>query len=204
MDQFLGHKDDKKWEIGILDPYLYGGRTDKDRVQYQNKLPHTDKWGTFEKTTDTFFLFRLNSTDTERGLCQFIYRQSSRSGHVFRDLEINLFKEKFKSVCHQLYCNFFTVNMCIVYMYYCPKCNFEKRNYRRWPRFCHKDYCVKLHNKISYTIHGPCFETPCLPQECGTVVREKHVICPDCRSKIAEEKNRLKLAKTAPIITKDN
>lgn len=89
-----------------MDPYLYGGKTDNDRVQYQNKLPHIDKWGIFEKTTDTFFLFRLNSTDTERGLCQCIYRQSSRSGHVFRNLEINLFKEKFKSVCHQLYCNF--------------------------------------------------------------------------------------------------
>lgn len=78
--------------------------------------------------------------------------------------------------------------MCIVYMYYCPNCKLEKRNYRRWPRFCQQPYCHKLQRKANWTDSTPCFEKPCLPAECGTVTRDKNVLCPDCRFKIAWQK----------------
>jgi len=78
--------------------------------------------------------------------------------------------------------------MCLVYMYWCPRCSHVKRNYRRWPKFCKKDYCVRLHSKQAWVHEGPCLEKPCQPEDCNIVVRKQQVVCPDCRIERKEYK----------------
>jgi hypothetical protein len=81
----------------------------------------------------------------------------------------------------------YTINMCLVYIYYCPKCGAYKRNYRRWPKFCANTNCIKIHKANFWTLFHPCRDI-CEEKDCSAVFsKEKTKICPTCKKHIRDD-----------------
>lgn len=78
--------------------------------------------------------------------------------------------------------------MCLVYYNYCPQCQYAKRNYRRWPKFCQATKCIRLEKKDYYDLPSKCPDSDCKEGECGIVIRSKELICPPCREEIKWKK----------------
>lgn len=70
--------------------------------------------------------------------------------------------------------------MCLVYIYFCPKCEQWRRNYRRWPIFCKKATCNKLSDKTDWCKDYTCDSNKCDRNECG-VIEQKEKTCPLCQ-----------------------
>lgn len=89
--------------------------------------------------------------------------------------------------------------MCLVYVYNCRVCYNLFRNYKRWPVFCKKEYCVKLYDDQLWCNEFSCTGKPCHKEVCG-IIQQKGRVCINC---LRAQKKRIKSGQVIQLIREE-